>query len=148
MFSLHNVNKLLSGLRSRSILSTRNEPNCSELEKGQARLQRLRVEASQRLQKPSATAPARPPHWVAELQWLQSLVALNWVRGKRGLGRDKWKKSSRISNGRSTFSLLPKERKFCHAKHHNGSVGREFNYSLIDEGELVRGRMEATRISG
>ena len=46
----------------------------SELEEGQARLQRLRVETAQRPQETNPTAPVPPPDWAAELQRLQSLV--------------------------------------------------------------------------
>ena len=62
----------------------------SELEEGQARLQRLRVEASQKPQEPNATAPAPPPHWAAELQRLQSLVA-QMQQERIQLGAQQWR---------------------------------------------------------
>ena len=46
----------------------------SELEEGQARLQRLRVAAAQRPQEANPAAPVPPPDWTVELQRLQSLV--------------------------------------------------------------------------
>ena len=46
----------------------------SELEEGQARLQRLRVETAQRPQDANPAAPMPPPDWAAELQRLRSLV--------------------------------------------------------------------------
>ena len=139
----------------------------SELEEGQARLQRLRVGASQKPQEPNATAPAPPPHWAAELQRLQSLVAqMQQERIQLGAQQERIQLGPRqveeeLQDVRWEVDALRHERDSLVAER-GGSVVQDTTMvvvglnstcsdrmaALIEEGELKRRRMEATRISG
>ena len=101
----------------------------SELEEGQARLQRLRVQVSQKPQEPTSNRASigQPSFNGCNLSWHRcSKREFNSVRSKRGSSwvQDKRRKSSRIIGGRSTLSgtsgilSLPRE---------EGRGGCEFN---------------------
>ena len=159
MFALHNAEQFVVQAQKRlDSLDEERAKLVSELEEGKARLQRLRVQVSQKPQEPISAEPAPPPHWAAELQRLQSLVA-QMQQERIQLGPRQVEEE--LQDLRWEVDTLKHERDSLVAKR-GGSVVQDTTMAvvdvnsacsdrmavLIDEGELKRRRMEATRSSG
>ena len=119
----------------------------SELEEGQARLQRLLVETAQRPQETNPTAPVPPPDWAAELQRLQSFVSQlqeeSIQLGPRHLEEElqdlRWKdvlRHERFSCCRKTISWI---------RHHHGRGGRDWSKFRSNGSSHRRRRVETTQ---
>ena len=120
----------------------------SELEEGEARLQRLRVETAQRHQDANPAAPAPPPDWAAELQLRSLVTQLQEERiqlGPRHLEEELQDLRWEVDALRHERDSLVAEREAVGSDTTVGVTGPSSDRMahLIEEGNMKRHKMEA-----